>query len=237
MNGLVAVAVVLATAAAGCFAAAAVLQHDAVRRLGAAHAWRSRRWWTGGIAAAAGATGHATALVLAPLAVVQPLGVLAVPLGVLFERRTSARAGGVTAVALAVSGVVGGVALFTLATTAAAGTPRPPADPWRVLAVVLLVALPAVALAALSVIPARFLPRLSALHDGDRTVPGEGRARRGGVRAGLGRPADRHRGRLPRPGRVAAPGSPWSACSRWRQAGSACSPRSAAALRLWSWRA
>lgn len=162
MNGLVAVAVVLAVAAAGCFAAAAVLQHDAVRRHGTA-AWRTRRWWTGGAAAASGAAGHATALALAPLAVVQPLGVLAVPLGVLFERRVGGRTGSVTAVACAVAGVVGGVALFTLATTAAAGTPRPPADGWRVLTVVLLVAIPAVLLAALSAVR---LPRLAALRTG-----------------------------------------------------------------------
>ena len=163
MNGLVAVAVVLAVAAAGCFAAAAVLQHDAVRRHGTARAWRTRRWWSGGIAAGAGAAGHATALALAPLAVVQPLGVLAVPLGVLFERRVGGRTGNVTAVACAVSGVVGGVALFTLATTAAAGAPRPPADGWRVLTVVVLVALPAVVLAALSAVPARVAGRLAAL--------------------------------------------------------------------------
>lgn len=150
----VAVAVLLAVAAAGCFAAAAVLQHDAVRRHGATRAWRSRRWWSGGLAAALGAGGHATALALAPLSVVQPLGVLAVPLGVLFERRAGSRAGNVTAIACAVSGVVGGVALFTMATAAAAGDSRPPADPWRVLAVVAAVAvvaaLPAAALAVLS---------------------------------------------------------------------------------------
>ncbi|TCK25014.1 hypothetical protein [Pseudonocardia endophytica] len=158
MNGLVAVAVVLAVTASGCFAAAAVLQHDAVRRHGTARAFRTRRWWTGGIAAGAGATGHATALALAPLAVVQPLGVLAVPLGVLFERRVGGRSGNVTAIACAVAGVVGGVGLFTLATTAAAGLPRPPADPSRVLTVVLLVALPALALAALSVLPDHVVP-------------------------------------------------------------------------------
>ncbi len=155
MNAPVAVAVVLAITAAGCFAAAAVLQHDAVRRHGTARAWRTRRWWTGGLVAAVGAAGHVTALAMATLAVVQPLGVLAVPLGVLFERHGESRRGNVTAVACAVAGVVGGVALFTLATTAAAGAVRAPADPWRVLTVVVLVALPAAGLAALSALPGR----------------------------------------------------------------------------------
>jgi drug/metabolite transporter (DMT)-like permease len=97
-------AIALAVVAAACFAVAATLQHGAVdhvadtdSRLGvtAFRALVSRPGWLLGLAAAVAGSGlHAFALVLSPLAVVQPIGVLAVPIAVLLTvRRTGERPG------------------------------------------------------------------------------------------------------------------------------------------------
>ncbi|GEL19468.1 hypothetical protein [Pseudonocardia asaccharolytica] len=113
-------AVALAVLGAGSFAMAATLQHRAVTTAVAAGATGTtgglrlelrpvgallrRPGWLAGLAlAAAGAGLHAVALVLAPVSVVQPIGVLAVPFAVLLAARSS----GVRPV----SGVLGGVAL------------------------------------------------------------------------------------------------------------------------------
>jgi drug/metabolite transporter (DMT)-like permease len=77
-------AITLAAVAAFCFAAAAVLQHRAVRASDDLRTTvRAPGWLLGLALAVAGTSLHATALVLAPLAVVQPIGVLAVPIAVL----------------------------------------------------------------------------------------------------------------------------------------------------------
>ena len=105
-------AIVLAMLGAVCFAGAAVLQHRAVtaatpapaghRRPPAAVdcpgllAATRRPGWLLGLALAGGGTVlHAVALVLAPLSVVQPVGVLAVPTAVVLSAfRTGRRPGG-----------------------------------------------------------------------------------------------------------------------------------------------
>jgi hypothetical protein len=77
-------AVLLAMLAAVCFAAAATLQHDAMGRAAAGRlaVLRSPRWWIGMSATVLGGVLHVSALSLAPVAVVQPVGVLGVPAGV-----------------------------------------------------------------------------------------------------------------------------------------------------------
>ncbi|OLT22279.1 hypothetical protein BJF78_07780 [Pseudonocardia sp. CNS-139] len=100
-------AIALALLGAVCFAGAAVLQHGAVAaadptyddRPGKAISLRGlgeiarRPGWLAGLALAAGGSGlHAVALVLAPLSVVQPLGVLAVPIAVLLTAVRTSRA-------------------------------------------------------------------------------------------------------------------------------------------------
>ena len=85
--------IVLAVIAAFCFAGAAVLQHRAVAAepdrgsgtlslRGLREISRRPGWQLGLGLAAGGSTLHAIALVLAPLSVVQPVGVLAVPIAV-----------------------------------------------------------------------------------------------------------------------------------------------------------
>ena len=118
-------AVVLAVLAATCFAAAAVAQHDALS--GAAGTAGRRlslttlvslaarpRWLAGAALAAAGVALHAGALTMAPLSVVQPVGVLAVPLAIaaVFARsRSRPPRGVVLGSALTVAGVTGFVVL------------------------------------------------------------------------------------------------------------------------------
>lgn len=90
------VAVALAIAAAWCFAAAARLQHHAVRESAYGRRTRSpqyrrllrdRRWLTGLLMTGGGAVLHAAALALAPLTVIQPLGVLAVVITAVWNTR------------------------------------------------------------------------------------------------------------------------------------------------------
>lgn len=123
-------AIALAVIAAACFAVAATLQHDAVdnvstdgARLGLAafRALVSRPGWLLGLAAAIAGSGlHAFALVLSPLSVVQPIGVLAVPIAVLLTvRRTheSPGRGVLLGVALSVAGVAAFVTIAASSTT------------------------------------------------------------------------------------------------------------------------
>jgi glycosyltransferase involved in cell wall biosynthesis len=119
---------------AACFFAAAVrLQHGAVRAtsddetLGTGalrRIVRSPRWLAGTALAATGSTLHIIALSLAPLAVVQPIGVLSLVLTVLPGSRT----GRVRAAVLAVCAGVGGFVLFAALTGGAPATTS--ADPW-----------------------------------------------------------------------------------------------------------
>jgi hypothetical protein len=136
-------AIALAVAGAFCFAGAAVLQHRAVTaatptavgvggpRPGRALPWSGliaatrRPGWILGLALAGGGTVlHGIALVLAPLSVVQPVGVLAVPMAVVLSAvRTGRRPGGGVLAAVAVC--VAGVAVFVgvAAGTAVNGPP------------------------------------------------------------------------------------------------------------------
>ena len=132
-------AIVLATLGAVCFAGAAVLQHRAVTAATPAPAAPGRAMslpgllaatrrpgWLLGLALACGGTVlHAVALVLAPLSVVQPVGVLAVPTAVVLTAfRTGRRPGGGVLAAVAVC--VTGVAAFVgIAAGTAVNSPPP----------------------------------------------------------------------------------------------------------------
>jgi hypothetical protein len=134
-------AIVLALLGAVCFAGAAVLQHGAVSagssrdeddRPGKALSLRGlgeitrRPGWLAGLALAGGGSVlHATALVLAPLSVVQPLGVLAVPIAVLLTAlRTDRRPASGVVVGVLLS--IAGVAVFVAAAAGTAVSSPPP---------------------------------------------------------------------------------------------------------------
>ena len=120
---LIAVAIGLALVDAMCFAGSAALQHRAVAdkqadghlTLSGLRSVVKRRHWQAGVALGGLAVLlHAIALLLAPLRVVQPIGVLAVPTAVLLTaRRVRLRPppGVVVGAALAVAGVVSFVAV------------------------------------------------------------------------------------------------------------------------------
>ncbi|MEV5721561.1 glycosyltransferase family 4 protein [Amycolatopsis mediterranei] len=128
---MTALAVLCGLIAAALFAAAATRQHDEVAGLAAdgaprlrtlAGLLRSRGWWTGTALATGGSLLHVLALSLAPLPVVQPLGVFGLVLTVVFARRARTRRV-VAAVVLVLAGVT------TFVTFAAFGTTHP-AIPW-----------------------------------------------------------------------------------------------------------
>ncbi|MEU5694812.1 glycosyltransferase [Actinosynnema sp. NPDC020468] len=109
-------AIGLAVLAACCFAASTHLQHRTVTEHGAVRVGRllrTRAWWLGTALAGLGASAHVLALTLAPLAVVQPIGVLSLVLTTLLGGH-SRRA----ALAVAV-GVAGFVALAATSTQSA----------------------------------------------------------------------------------------------------------------------
>ncbi|WP_326954114.1 glycosyltransferase family 4 protein [Amycolatopsis sp. NBC_01286] len=122
---MTALAVACALLAAVLFAAAATRQHDEVAGLAVegtprlrtlARLLRSRAWWTGTSLATGGSLLHVVALSLAPLPVVQPLGVFSLVLTVVFARRARDRRV-LGAVGLVLLGVAGFVALAASATT------------------------------------------------------------------------------------------------------------------------
>ncbi|WP_328610594.1 glycosyltransferase [Amycolatopsis sp. NBC_00345] len=140
-------AIALALLGACFFAGSVALQHDAVRaqRDGVPRLRRlarSRTWQAGALLGFAGSALHLTALSLAPLAVVQPLGVLSLVLTVLAGRATASRQARVAA--LAVCAGVGGFVLVS----ASAGSAPPHVTTTAVLVAVL--AGPVVAAAGLS---------------------------------------------------------------------------------------
>ncbi|TWF82485.1 hypothetical protein FHX44_118434 [Pseudonocardia hierapolitana] len=135
------IAIALALLGAACFAGAAVLQHSAVSagsrredddRPGKVLSLRGLReitrrpGWLAGLALAGGGSVlHATALVLAPLSVVQPLGVLAVPIAVLLTAmRTDRRPAPGVLVGVLLS--IAGVAVFVGAAAGTAVSSPPP---------------------------------------------------------------------------------------------------------------
>ncbi|MCO1655916.1 hypothetical protein [Pseudonocardia humida] len=151
-------AISLAVLGAFCFAGAAVLQHGAVSAESDAEGGRgsgesltlrglravARRpgWLTGLALAGSGTALHALALILAPLSVVQPIGVLAVPVAVLLTSLHARRApdGAIVGwVALSVAGVA--VFVVTAARTAVSSEPQPGATLIAGLVVACVVAL------------------------------------------------------------------------------------------------
>lgn len=173
MEPMTILAIGLTLVGAVCFAVASVLQHHAVtttrhpdeaagageaaragtpagrRNLSTRHLLaivRRRRWLQGAGLAGIGSLVNGFALLLAPLRVVQPVGVLAVPLAVLLSaararRRPSA------GVLLGAALTVGGVAVFVVASAGSATTHTPSATATLVagLGVAALVAVLAVA--------------------------------------------------------------------------------------------
>jgi drug/metabolite transporter (DMT)-like permease len=134
-----AIAVILAVLGAALFAGAAVLQHREVsdlygqplprervlslRRLGRI---ARRPGWLAGFGLAGGGTiVHAIALALAPLRLVQPIGVLAVPVAVLLSSLRLRRAPG-RSVLLGVALTMAGVAVFVAASVSATSGSLPP---------------------------------------------------------------------------------------------------------------
>ncbi|MEV7045246.1 glycosyltransferase family 4 protein [Amycolatopsis sp. NPDC051061] len=125
---MTALAIVCALVAAVLFAVAATRQHAEVTELAVegtpglrvlARLLRSPGWWTGTALATGGSLLHIVALSLAPLPVVQPLGVFSLVLTVLFGRRARNRRV-VSAVVVVVAGVAGFVALASSATPSVA---------------------------------------------------------------------------------------------------------------------
>ncbi|MFI2366027.1 DMT family transporter [Promicromonospora sp. NPDC019610] len=145
-----AIAVALAVLGAALFAGAAVLQHREVADLYGQPFPRERvlslrrlsrivrrPGWLAGFGLAAGGTiVHAVALALAPLRLVQPIGVLAVPVAVLLSSLLLRRAPGRN-VLLGVALTMAGVAVFVAASVSATSGNVPP--PGSTLPTVLIV--------------------------------------------------------------------------------------------------
>lgn len=128
------IAVALAVAGACCYAFGARRQNTAVRRPGRsalsldalAGLLRDRGWLAGLVLLGGGTMLHVTAVTLAPLTVVQPIGALALVITAVLH----ARARGIrlnTASVIAIAACVGGVATFVVLAT---GAVRPPAVTW-----------------------------------------------------------------------------------------------------------
>jgi hypothetical protein len=158
-----AIAVALAVLGAALFAGAAVLQHREVADLYGQPLPRERVMslrrlsriarrpgWLAGFGLAGGGTiVHAVALALAPLRLVQPIGVLAVPVAVLLSSLHARRAPGRNVI-LGVILTMTGVAVFVAASVGSAtGNPPPPGStlPTTLIVGGIVVALAAVGLA------------------------------------------------------------------------------------------
>ncbi|WP_335987698.1 glycosyltransferase [Glycomyces sp. MUSA5-2] len=135
-------AIVLAAAGAACMAGAAHLQHGAVHRSAAGPVLRlsalrtilrTPEWYAGNGLVVLGAGLHITALTLAPITVVQPIGMLALVLTVAFSGTALTRAVA-AALAMSVVGVVGMTALSATGTGAAVPAPDIVAAQWTLLA-------------------------------------------------------------------------------------------------------
>lgn len=131
------VAITLAVVGAVCFAGAAALQHRAVDAvtgpgpgdaltLRGLRALVRRPGWLAGFALGGGGAGlHAAALVLAPLSVVQPIGVLAVPFAVLLAVRRTRRLPAATVLAGVALSVAGVAAFVAITASTAVNAPVP----------------------------------------------------------------------------------------------------------------
>ncbi|SED03106.1 Glycosyltransferase involved in cell wall bisynthesis [Amycolatopsis tolypomycina] len=130
-------AIGLAAAGACCFAGTVHLQHRAVHRAPAGPVLRAvlrvPGWYAGIGLAGLGAALHVLALTMAPLAVVQPIGVLTLVLTVLLARTSLTRAV-LAALAMSVAGLAAFVALAATATDAALPSPSLGTAQWALLA-------------------------------------------------------------------------------------------------------
>jgi glycosyltransferase involved in cell wall biosynthesis len=133
---MILVAIGCATLAACFFAASVGLQHGAVRATSTGESLgiralgrvvRSPRWLAGTSLAVTGSALHITALSLAPLAIVQPIGVLSLVLTVLLGRRTTH----VARVRKAVFAVCAGVGGFVVLAALAGTSPAAAVHPWQ----------------------------------------------------------------------------------------------------------
>jgi glycosyltransferase involved in cell wall biosynthesis len=134
-------AIGLAAAGACCFAGTVLLQHRAVHQAATGPVLglsavrtilRTPGWYAGIGLAGLGAVLHVLALTMAPLAVVQPIGVLTLVLTVLFAGTVLTRAV-LTALMMSVTGVAGFVALSAMTTNAALPAPDIGSAQWAVL--------------------------------------------------------------------------------------------------------
>jgi glycosyltransferase involved in cell wall biosynthesis len=134
-------AIALAAAGACCFAGTVHLQHRAVHQATTTPALglpavrtilRTPGWYAGIGLAGLGAVLHVLGLTMAPLAVVQPIGVLTLVLTVLLARTVLTRAV-LTALAMSVTGVAGFVALSAMTTSTALLAPDLGTAQWAVL--------------------------------------------------------------------------------------------------------
>ncbi|HEX5407512.1 MAG TPA: DMT family transporter [Pseudonocardiaceae bacterium] len=121
--------------AACCYAVAAVLQYDAVRSVSDSGKLRlaqlltlvrSRRWLLGLLAMCGGASLHVVSLSMAPLSIVQPIGVLAMGLTAVLSARTTKVPLGRTTL-FAVLATAAGIGLFLLMAAPHASTAAVPA--------------------------------------------------------------------------------------------------------------
>jgi len=134
-------AIGLAAAGACCFAGTVHLQHRAVHQATTGPALglpavrtilRTPGWYAGIGLAGMGAVLHVLALTMAPLAVVQPIGVLTLVLTVLLARTVLTRAV-LAALVMSVTGVAGFVALSAVTTNTALPAPDLGTAQWAVL--------------------------------------------------------------------------------------------------------
>ena len=164
------IALAVAVVDAACFGGAALLQHRGVQRISAAtgdsapagglplraigRLLRDRGWLLGSGLVAIGTALHVVALALAPLGLIQPVGVLAVPFAVVVAARLRRRVpttGLITGVVMSVLGTVSFVAL--------ADRPHPP-PVLTTRPVLVATAILAVVLAVLWLVSARLRPIL-----------------------------------------------------------------------------
>ncbi|MBA3294148.1 MAG: hypothetical protein H0T40_10565 [Geodermatophilaceae bacterium] len=129
---MISLGILLAALGAGCFAVGASLQHQGVGLVRTGDALhpsslgalaRVPRWWLGVLSSSIGALLHAVALSIAPLTVVQPVGVLALGLTAVINARHSKQAltrPAVIAIAVSTAGVVGFLLLASGNVTASA---------------------------------------------------------------------------------------------------------------------
>jgi glycosyltransferase involved in cell wall biosynthesis len=131
-----------AVVAASCYAGTTHLQHGAVRRAtaepvlrlaGVRAVLRTPTWYLGLALAVVGASLHVVALTLAPLAVVQPIGVLSLVLTVVFAKAAN-RPVVIVALLMSVGGALAFVTMSAGVTTAGSATPGIGPAQWAALA-------------------------------------------------------------------------------------------------------